>query len=592
MIDVVSFRPYTVDSLNLTKFLFFTGKGGVGKTSIACATAVNLADKGNKVLLVSTDPASNLQDVFETTLTNDEIEISKVKNLWVANLDPVVAAEEYKKSVIEPYIGKLPEVVIANMEEQLSGSCTVEIASFNEFTKYLADPSKNSEYDYIVFDTAPTGHTLRLLQLPSAWDSFISESTHGASCLGQLSGLEGNEQKYADAVACLSDSKKTTVVLVSKPEEAPLIEASRASQELKELNISNQILVINGVIENLSDDVVELGLFNKQQKSLRNMPKSLLKLEVFKVPLRSYNITGIRSIRELLIKDNIVDGEEYSDVTTLRIDDIVNDLISSNKRIVFTMGKGGVGKTTLACAIALGLTIKGKRVHLTTTDPANHIKGFINDSNITMSEIDEKKELLKYQEEVLSKARITMNEDDLDYIKEDLRSPCTQEIAVFRAFADIVARSQDEIVVIDTAPTGHTLLLLDSTKNYSREIQRSQGDIPDSVRDLLPKLKNHNETEVIIITLPEATPFFEAKRLKEDLDRAEINCNWWVVNSSFVNVVTESKLLKSKAQQEVKWINKINEYSNGKIVVIPWVAETIDEFVLRSWNAEGGNYVI
>ena len=569
-------KQFDLQHLNLTKYLFYTGKGGVGKTSIACATAVSLADNGKKVLLVSTDPASNLQDVFSTELDSKGVPIAEVPGLVVANLDPIQAAAQYRESVVAPYRGKLPESVIINMEEQLSGSCTVEIAAFNEFTNFITDEAAAKEYDYIIFDTAPTGHTLRMLQLPSAWSNFISESTHGASCLGQLSGLEDKKEMYKQAVATLADGRLTTLVLVSRPEGSPLKEAARASKELADLGVHNQLLIINGALSAFDDGISE-SLYVKQQKALAEMPAELKDTATYFVPLRAYNITGMENVRNLLQKDSFtLSGEilHTTDIPTLR--KIIDDLDASGKKVIFTMGKGGVGKTTIAAAIALGLSAKGKKVHLTTTDPAAHLKFVMDEaSGITMSHIDEKEELRRYQEEVLKKARETMSEDDVAYVEEDLRSPCTQEIAVFRAFAEIVDRAENEVVVIDTAPTGHTLLLLDSTQSYHREVKRTQGDIPESVKKLLPRLRNADETAVIIVTLAETTPVFEAMRLEEDLKRAEIATKWWVINSSLYATETSNQLLKAKASHEIEWINKVDELSHGHFAVIRWSAEDI-----------------
>lgn len=568
---MISFEPAKVAK---TKYLFYTGKGGVGKTSVACATAVALADHGKKVLLISTDPASNLQDVFSMELTNKGMPIPEVPNLTVANLDPIQAAAEYRESVISPYRGKLPDSILSNMEEQLSGSCTVEIAAFNEFSKFITDVQVQSEYDHIIFDTAPTGHTLRTLQLPSAWSNFISESTHGASCLGQLSGLESKKAVYKEAVETLANGKLTTLVLVTKPEEAPLKEAQRASRELAELGVLNQTLVVNGVMS-VYDDEISRKLYDKQQKALAGIPEGLRHIPTYQIPLRAYNITGMEHVRAMLQDDRCDMKDEKLNATTLfGLKDIVDRLDAEHKKVIFTMGKGGVGKTTVAAAIALGLAQRGKKVHLTTTDPAAHLKFVLDQAdNITMSHIDEQAELKKYQQEVLEKAKANgLSGEDIAYIEEDLRSPCTQEIAVFRAFAEVVEKADDQIVVIDTAPTGHTLLLLESTESYDHEIQRTKGETPESVKRLLPRLKS-SETEVIIVTLPEATPVYEALRLEEDLKRAQIAADWWIINQSLYQSGTQNLLLRAKASNEVEWINKVDHHTNGRVALIAWSAD-------------------
>ncbi|MEI6883919.1 MAG: arsenical pump-driving ATPase [Bacteroidota bacterium] len=565
---------FSLNELNLTKYLFFTGKGGVGKTSLACATAIGLADSGNKILLISTDPASNLQDVFEQPLNRAGTEIEGVPGLTVVNLDPEEAAAAYREGVVGPFRGKLPISVIQNMEEQLSGSCTVEIAAFNEFSDFITDPLKHEAFDHIIFDTAPTGHALRMLQLPSAWSTFISESTHGASCLGQLSGLEQRKEIYKQAVLTLADASETNLILVSRPEISPLMEAARSSSELHALGIKNQVLIINAVLANVDEsDETSKQLYRKQQEALSKIPVSLDVYPVYTVPMRSYNLSNIGNIRRMLHEDMIPEkegqyilpGEELSEK------DLVDDLFNTGKRVIFVMGKGGVGKTTLATTIALGLAKKGSKVHLTTTDPANHLnydKAIM--AGISVSRIDEAVVLEDYKNEVRSKVAGSISASDMEYIEEDLRSPCTQEIAVFKAFAQIVEKAEHETVVIDTAPTGHTLLLLDATERYHKEVQRTQGDSSEAVRNLLPRLRNPQETEVVIVTLPEATPVFEAERLQKDLLRAGIPNKWWVVNSCFSLIETTNPFLMEKARHELKWIEKVKQLSNNHAALIRW----------------------
>lgn len=566
-------KAFNLSDIDLTKYLFFTGKGGVGKTSIACATAVGLADKGKKILLISTDPASNLQDVFNQSLNGHGSEIAEIPGLTVVNLDPEQAAAEYRERVIAPFRGKLPESVIQNMEEQLSGSCTVEIAAFNEFSDFITDVQKQSEFDHIIFDTAPTGHTLRMLQLPSAWSTFISESTHGASCLGQLSGLEERKEIYKKAVETLSDTGATRLMLVSRPETAPLKEAAHSSHELQLLGIKNQILIINGVLQQLDkNDSVSSQLHERQQKALQSMPAELSGYPLYHVPLRSYNLSSIANIRRMLYSDSLSSEVNYKPVASPKgVDEMVDDLYTSGKRVIFTMGKGGVGKTTLATEIALKLTKLGAKVHLTTTDPANHLNYELAvKAGITVSRIDEAEVLEKYKNEVRNKAAEAVTAEDMEYIEEDLRSPCTQEIAVFKAFAEIVDKAETEIVVIDTAPTGHTLLLLDATQSYHKEVERTQGEVTGAVANLLPRLRNSKETEVVIVTLPEATPVFEAERLQMDLQRAGINNKWWVVNACLSLTDTQNSFLKAKAQNELVWIKKVEQLSQGNTALIEW----------------------
>ncbi|WP_299510603.1 arsenical pump-driving ATPase [uncultured Rummeliibacillus sp.] len=562
-----------------SKYVFFTGKGGVGKTSVASSLAYSVANDQKRVLLISTDPASNLQDIFNQPLTNEPSLIQGTTSLYALNLDPVQAANDYKEQVIAPYRGKLPDVAIQSMEEQMSGACTVEIAAFNQFSALLTDQKVQEEFDIIIFDTAPTGHTLRLLQLPMAWSGFLADNSSGASCLGPLAGLEGKKQMYKKAVDVLSNADLTTLILVTRPDTNPLKEAARASKELSDIGIENQQLIINGLLEVPdSEDAYASAFYKRQRSAMENMPVELSNLPTYTLPLVPYTITSLNRMGAWF--NNIDINESLPDITSedysphsLSIHQLIEEIMEDSKRIIFTMGKGGVGKTTVATLVALGLAEKGERVHLTTTDPAAHIKWVLGDNKpatLTISNIDPNTVLESYKKEVLQKACESMDEDGLAFIREDLESPCTEEIAVFRAFAEVIESHPDEIIVIDTAPTGHTLLLLDSTESYHKEISRTSGEVPIAIQHLLPTLRDKDKTSILITTLPEATPVYEAARLQNDLKRAGLNVSHWIVNQSFINIKTVNPLLSQKAKHEVKWLEKINTLSNNHTVIIPW----------------------
>jgi len=558
------FKSFNLKNIKSTKYMFFTGKGGVGKTSLSSSLAINLAESGKKVLLVSTDPASNLQDIFNTAIGNKPQAVKGIKNLYILNLDPEKAAAEYKESVLSMYRGLLPDSAIQSMDEQLSGSCTVEIAAFNEFASLLTDEKTQAEFEHIIFDTAPTGHTLRMLELPAAWNGYIEMTGGNASCLGQLSGLTARKGVYENATNSLKDKAHTTIYLITRPQKLAVAEAVRTSKELNELGIKNQAVVFNYVLENsVKGDELSESFYNSQQAVMASLPQEFGNAEKYTSYLMPFNIVGINNIRDLITgKEHTPEAIKNDSTAVLSkaapFSRLIDDLYNSGKKVIFTMGKGGVGKSTIACEIAKGLSAKGAKVHLTTTDPAAHLRQIIQgNANLRITEINAKVEIERYQAEIIAEASKSMTQENIDYIKEDLMSPCTEEIAVFRAFADIVASAGEEIVVIDTAPTGHTLLLLDATQNYAREAARASRKTETSITKLLPRLRDKSFTEMIIVTLPEATPYFESMRLRADLARAEINGNTFVINNITAGIKTKDKILAQRGAAEIAWIKRI-----------------------------------
>lgn len=562
-----------------TRFLFFTGKGGVGKTSLACASAIALADAGQRVLLVSTDPASNLDEVLGVRLTSTPTEVPNVSRLAALNIDPAAAAAAYREKMVGPYRGKLPEAIMRSMEEQLSGACTMEIAAFDEFSKLLGEPAATADYDHVIFDTAPTGHTLRLLSLPGAWTGFLANSTTGNSCLGPLAGLEKQRAVYESAVASLADGARTTLVLVSRAQKAALTEAERTSKELAAIGVCNQRLILNGLFQAADSDPVALALERRGAQSLSAAHGLLTKLPLSRVPLRSHNLIGIPALRALVLADASRDEVSPAKVVsalphTESLDELVADLAKSGRGVVMTMGKGGVGKTTIAAAIGTELARRGHKVHLSTTDPAAHVAAAAGQiEGLHVSRIDPQAETHAYVEHVLATAGKNLDANARALLEEDLRSPCTEEIAVFRAFARTVAQGQDSFVVLDTAPTGHTLLLLDATESYHREVARKTSDLPEEVRQLLPRLRDGDFTRVVVVTLPEATPVHEAAALQDDLRRAQIEPFAWVINQSFAESGSHDPLLVARGRGELQFIREVVEQHSRRTALVPWVTE-------------------
>ncbi len=563
------------------RYSFFTGKGGVGKTSTSSALAIALADRGDSVLLVSTDPASNLDEVLETRLGGEAVPVTGVDRLWALNVDPEAAAAAYRERVVGPYRELLPESAVNSIEEQLSGACTVEIAAFDEFTALLTDPEITGRYDHIVFDTAPTGHTLRLLALPSAWTSFIDENTLGTSCIGPLSGLSQQQDRYARAVATLADADLTTLVMVTRPDLLSLGEAARAADELYQLGITNQRLVVNGVfVASDPTDPVAAGMERLGRQALDSLPAALADLPRHVVPLVAWNPVGIAGLRALTGGPPPAAHLPESTQPDLRVDclgDLIDSLETAGPGLIMTMGKGGVGKTTLASAIALELARRGHRVDLSTTDPAAHLTATVEGAEVgghlEIHRIDPEAETAAYTAEVLATAGAEMDDRARAVLEEDLRSPCTAEIAVFGAFARTVGTATDRFVVLDTAPTGHTMLLLDAAQAYHREVGRQSGQVPPEVASLLARLTDPAFTHLLIVTLPEPTPVHEAASLQEDLRRAGIEPEAWIVNRSLSASGATDPVLARRAAEEVRWITEVHESLARRVVAVPWQAE-------------------
>ena len=557
------------------RFLFFTGKGGVGKTSVACATAIQLADVGRRVLLVSTDPASNVGQVFGITIGNRITVIPAVPGLATLELDPQAAAQAYRDRIVGPVRAILPEAVVKGIEEQLSGACTTEIAAFDEFTALLTDSELTAGYDHIVFDTAPTGHTIRLLQLPGAWTGFLEEGKGDASCLGPLAGLEKQREQYKTAVDALSDTTRTRLILVARAQQTTLREVARTHEELATIGFRNQYLLINAILpaNAVANDHLAMAIYTREQAALNTIPDVLRALPRDKVLLKPFNLVGLGALRQLLVDAPVQQPIAVEAVIAFEkpsLADLVDEIALDGHGLVMLMGKGGVGKTTLAAAVAVNLAQRGLPVHLTTSDPAAHLSETLNGllEHLTVSRIDPHAETERYRQHVLDTQGEKLDEQGRALLEEDLRSPCTEEIAVFQAFSRIIREAGKKFVVMDTAPTGHTLLLLDAPGAYHREVTRQMDSSAHYLTPMM-QLQDTKQTKVLIATLAETTPVLEAANLQDDLRRAGIEPWAWVINNSIAATQTNSPLLRQRADNELREIDAVAHQHAHRYAVVP-----------------------
>jgi arsenite-transporting ATPase len=554
------------------RFLFFTGKGGVGKTSLACATAIVLAETGRHVLLVSTDPASNVGQVFGVGIGNQITAIPAVACLSALEIDP----QAYRDRIVGPVRGLLPDTVVKGIEEQLSGACTTEIAAFDEFTALLTDTVLTQAFDHIIFDTAPTGHTIRLLQLPGAWSGFLQEGKGDASCLGPLAGLEKQRAQYKAAVDALADPARTRLVLVARAQQATLQEAARTHGELAAIGITRQYLVINGVFpaSAAAYDPLADAILNREQAALAAMPVVLSQLPTDQIALKPFNLVGLDALRQLFLETAQLPADPQGDAPKIdapSLSALIGDIAAEGHGLVMLMGKGGVGKTTLAAAVAVELALRGYGVHLTTSDPAANLKETLDGTleHLTVSRIDPQQVTEQYRAQVLASKGAKLDAAGRALLEEDLRSPCTEEIAVFQGFSRVIREAGKKFVVMDTAPTGHTLLLLDATGAYHRDVARQMGETGMHFTTPMMQLQDPSQTKVLIVTLAETTPVLEAAELQADLRRAGIEPWAWIINNSVAAATVSSPLLKQRARNEFREIEAVAKQYANRYALVP-----------------------
>ena len=550
----------------MTHFHFFSGKGGVGKTSMACTTAVYHADAGQRTLIVTTDPASNLSDVFAQPIGHAITPIAGVPNLFAMELDADQATAEYIDHAMAPIRAAFPPQIVAVMEEQMSGPCTAEVAAFDRFTDFIDVPSDGGGvFDTVIFDTAPTGHTLRLIALPVEWSRNINaaEQGSGQTCIGPAAAIQDAKHKYERAVALMRDPAATTFTFVLQPEATALKETRRAMDELHKLGITSQDLIVNGVIpvEEASNPLFAARR-SMQQGYLAQIAREL-PLPTQQMPLLAGEITGVtrlRAVARLLFAGeatalvDLVANDVWVAPTTNDLDAILPRLLpDGGRRTLFFAGKGGVGKTVASCLTAVWLAHQGFKTLLLTTDPAAHLGDVlgvpVGDTvarvpgvpNLSATKIDPQAAGAAYKARILADAQARgRSAASIAVMQEELDSPCTEEIAAFDQFIDYAAQDAWDVIVFDTAPTGHTLRMLELPLDWSQQLDVKvfasvDGAAADDVAKarfagVIAMMRDPRQSTFAFVLYPEATPILEAARAAEELSTLGLRPSLVVAN--------------------------------------------------------------
>lgn len=586
-----------------TRYLFFSGKGGVGKTTMACATAVGEAEKGRKTLIVTTDPASNLADVFEQSIGHQVVPIAGVPNLWAMEIDPDKATEEYRERILGPFRAVMPEDVLTVLEEQFRSPCTTEMASFDRFVDFM----DRGDFDLVIFDTAPTGHTIRLLELPVDWSRYIEKSARGSgqTCLGPVQAIQESKAKYDRAIALLTDPAHTRFIFVLQPEETAIFETERSAGELRGIGVQSQELIVNGILPaEVCDQPFFRARYEMQQRRLAEI-RARFRLPIREMFLRGGEVKGLTILREVAralqgtpTLANPPAGSPPSGLVggptgRLRRGDLLRLLLPRKGRgkAIFFAGKGGVGKTSVSCISAVHLARRGLRTLLLTTDPAAHIGQVLDVAvsdhpapvtavpNLWAARIDAKTATEEYRARLLAEARARYTEEMLLAMREELESPCSEEMAAFDKFTEYAAGDGYDVIVFDTAPTGHTLRLLELPFDYSQQVEVMVATTQESValrgetrarfERIIARLRDPDRTVFAFVVYPESTPVVEAYRASQDLAAAGIPTQLVVANQVIPAGQATNAFFRSRRAMQIKYLAEIERRFGVPVLVLP-----------------------
>lgn len=596
-----------------TSFIFFSGKGGVGKTSMACAAAVRHADEGKRTLIVTTDPASNLADVFEQPIGHQITPIDGVPGLWAMEIDPDRATEEYVDRAMAPIRAAFPPPMVQVMEEQMSGPCTAEVAAFDRFTDFLDVPAQNGQaFDVVIFDTAPTGHTLRLLELPAEWSRSIDAAARGSgqTCIGPAAAIQDARAKYERTLALMRDPAQTTFIFVLQPETMAIKETQRATAELGKLGIHTHELIVNGIIPTEETANPLFTARAEMQAGYLQQIENELPLPARRMPLLPDEIKGLGRLRE--VGQMLFDGTggnitlpaappAASDApVTASLKAILPRILPNGRsRSVFFAGKGGVGKTVSSCVTAVWLARQGFRTLLLTTDPAAHLGDVLGIPvgveaapvagvpHLWAANVDPKSAAEAYKTRILDDARQRGRPPEaIKVMAEELNSPCTEEIAAFDQFIDYASQNDWDVIVFDTAPTGHTLRLLELPVDWSKQLDvKVFASVDSAVADDVAKqrfgqvidmMRDPEQSTFAFVMYPESTPIIEAYRAAQELRTVGVEPGLVVANFVIPPEQATTPFSRARRAMQEKYLAEIAERFGVPILTVPLLPREVE----------------
>ncbi len=575
-----------------TKFIFFSGKGGVGKSTMSCATAVWLARRGYKTLIVTTDPAPNLGDIFEQKIGHHATAIVTVPNLYAVEINPDAASQEYRERMVSPLKDVLDQKKLDAMMEQLKSPCVEEVAAFDSFIEYMDDP----QYDVVVFDTAPTGHTIRLLALPSGWSDELDKD--GSTCIGPSSSLQGAKVKYKKAIGYLQDGAKTSFIFVLKPERSSIVETNRSMEELSKLGIKTNSLIINGVLPaEAATDAFFKRKKAEEDKMIAEIKRDFVINELL-YPLQDTEINGVaalESVASYLFDNSNAKVRSAPEVAQLTTSPVKSDLDAVRKllrpangtRYLFFTGKGGVGKSTVACATSVYLADQGLRTLIVTTDPASHLQEIFEQEvgpvpapvkgvkNLDVARIDQKVALDEYRKRILDSVK-DQSKDIQKSVEEDLSSPCAEEMSAFEKFMSYFELEGYQVVIFDTAPTGHTIRLLELPSDWKGFIdlgtlaKNTSADTRNKYASVIETMRSKDKSSFVFVVYPEYTPIIEAWRASQELKKqVGIETAMVAVNFILPEGYGRNAFFESRRRQQQKYLQEIGPRFKVPLFLVP-----------------------